>query len=804
MVEELGITQSVQANLCDKSADRRKTAAKDIERAVLTLVKNRSTVGGSVNLAEAVARLIRFVVDDFCRSAFPARRKGGLIALASMAIALEYRLVQTHVSQLLPPVLDCFSDEEAGVRYNACEAFYNIAKVARGGVLSQFGAVFDGLCRLYADVDQSVRDGAQCVDRLVRDVVTESRDFSYADFIPMMTMRIRVLNPSVRQLVLGWIILLDSVPQVDMIVYLPQYLDGLFEILGSDNRDIRHSAEEFLAEVLDEIKASATTRPARARKAAADAAPTVSRCCHSNERRTGENYVRLRALHWLLELVGLQAELERSTLAASAGGTAAVSTCSGAFSPLMEDMMSPSAQSVGAASTVLLNATAPRWASSGLHLPRPSVSAVAQVGSYDQEGLYGMLPVLLTGALHCLDDSEADIRQLSEQANEQLRRAAHLLGTELPLEALVDAVLSAMQNNKQECAGGRERSESVLLKCLSWLQLLLRQCPRRLLRPSVRDPVVGATIAAVARSEALVATQALKLLAATVAASGAGEEVNKCATPPMGPASSPPSSPSLGPISAPSEADPAQGLLTDVCRRLFWMLSESEELLRKRGELAVCQLCDGVGAGRLYATLTRILEEQENAELAGRLLRVLHWTLLTSSETRTFRAQLRLDHMGFVASGILEAWLQRCPVCALGIALWLERFDPAAAIATRLATRELTEEQVHRLDELAGLLESPVFARVRVQLLEAREDPAPLRAILGVVALQPRDGGKLAARLDVVALSLLLDKVCVAAGRCDGSLQTSSESSFEAPSKKMLLARFDAVADAHGWLRASM
>ena len=33
----------------------------------------------------------------------------------------------------------------------------------------------------------------------VRDIVTERRDFNYSAFIPMLTTRIRVLNPSVRQ-----------------------------------------------------------------------------------------------------------------------------------------------------------------------------------------------------------------------------------------------------------------------------------------------------------------------------------------------------------------------------------------------------------------------------------------------------------------------------------------------------------------------------------------------------------------------------------------------------------------------------
>lgn len=73
----------------------------------------------------------------------------------------------------------------------------------------------------------------------MKDIVTECRNFQWAKFVPALTIRLQVLNPSVLQLVLGWIDLLDSAPQVDMIEYLPQYLEGLFNILRSDNRDIR-------------------------------------------------------------------------------------------------------------------------------------------------------------------------------------------------------------------------------------------------------------------------------------------------------------------------------------------------------------------------------------------------------------------------------------------------------------------------------------------------------------------------------------------------------------------------------------
>lgn len=48
----------------------------------------------------------------------------------------------------MPPVLACFTDQDARVRYYACEAMYNIAKVAKGEILIYFNNIFDQLCKV--------------------------------------------------------------------------------------------------------------------------------------------------------------------------------------------------------------------------------------------------------------------------------------------------------------------------------------------------------------------------------------------------------------------------------------------------------------------------------------------------------------------------------------------------------------------------------------------------------------------------------------------------------------------------------
>lgn len=117
------------------------------------------------------------------------------------------------------------------------------------------------LPQLAADPELSVKNGAELLDRLLKDIVAESasvyiplypetekvrdeRDeiqgvlvplpqdgtkkaFSLAHFIPLLRERIYVVSPFTRSYLVTWINVLDSVPELELISYLPEFLDGL-------------------------------------------------------------------------------------------------------------------------------------------------------------------------------------------------------------------------------------------------------------------------------------------------------------------------------------------------------------------------------------------------------------------------------------------------------------------------------------------------------------------------------------------------------------------------------------------------
>ena len=60
-----------------------------------------------------------------------------------------------------------------------------------------------------------------------QDIQTARKAFSLAHFLPLLKERIYVLSPFTRSYLVSWITVLDSVPELELISYLPEFLDGL-------------------------------------------------------------------------------------------------------------------------------------------------------------------------------------------------------------------------------------------------------------------------------------------------------------------------------------------------------------------------------------------------------------------------------------------------------------------------------------------------------------------------------------------------------------------------------------------------
>jgi len=230
--------------LNDRLYEKRKAAALEIEK----MVKDFVGVGNT----SQIKKLLKVLGSEFAISQNPHMRKGGLIGLAAMAIGLG-KETDSYTEDLIMPVLTCLSDADSRVRYYACESLYNVVKVSRESVLPLFNEIFSSISQVVADPDQNVKNGSELLDRLLKDIVTESKGFDVESFVPVLRERMYTRDRFVRQFLVSWISVLDSVPESCIVQHLPELLDPLFNILDDSSPEIATMCDNLLGEFLGHI-----------------------------------------------------------------------------------------------------------------------------------------------------------------------------------------------------------------------------------------------------------------------------------------------------------------------------------------------------------------------------------------------------------------------------------------------------------------------------------------------------------------------------------------------------------------------
>ncbi|KAG6757625.1 hypothetical protein POTOM_037945 [Populus tomentosa] len=623
--------------------------------AIEGIVKSLAAAGDH----EKISTVINLLTTEFICSPQAHHRKGGLIGLAAATVGLTTEAAQ-HLEQIVKPVLDAFGDQDSRVRYYACEALYNIAKVVRGDFIIFFNKIFDALCKLSADSDANVQSAAHLLDRLVKDIVTESDQFRYVtfeysyvlwfiylfvlfsieEFIPLLRERMNVLNPYVRQFLVGWITVLDSVPDIDMLGFLPDFLDGLFNMLSDSSHEIRQQADSALSEFLQEIKNSPSVDYGRM------AEILVQRAASSDE------FTRLTAITWINEFVKL-------------GG----------------DQLVP----------------------------------------YYADILGAILP--------CISDKEEKIRVVARETNEELRaiKADPTAGFD------VRAILFIAKRQLST------EWEATRIEALHWISTLLNRH-----RSEGANPFVGNFWHSFSMGIETVVLSFLNDIFDTL----------------------------LKALSDPADEVVLLVLEVHACiakdlqhfHKLLVFLVHNfridHSLLEKRGALIIRRLCVLLDAERVYRELSTILEGEADLDFASIMVQALNLILLTSSELAELRDLLKQSLVNSAGKDLFvslyASWCHSpeaiISLCLLAqVSIWDLDFTAVVIILSFLQTyqhastviQSLVEEDINvrflvQLDKLIRLLETPIFAYLRLQLLEPGRYTWLLKALNGLLMLLPQ------------------------------------------------------------------
>eukprot|EP01062_Namystynia_karyoxenos_P004568 TRINITY_DN1161_c0_g2_i1.p1 TRINITY_DN1161_c0_g2~~TRINITY_DN1161_c0_g2_i1.p1 ORF type:complete len:681 (+),score=207.53 TRINITY_DN1161_c0_g2_i1:172-2214(+) len=360
------ISPAIVGGLGDKAPEKRKRAADEVELLVRQYCAAKDW--------RSVHNLISALQIQFIRSVHPTLRKGGLLAISAVAIGAD-TAVREFVTDLAAPVMELFADPDNSgdrpVRYHAAESMYNIAKVARTHILVFFEQLFSGLCRLHADRDKQVPRAAHLLDTLVKDIASEG-NLDITAFIRAYRERKNDGSPYVRSYLLTWLVVLDTDPHVQLVQYLPEFLEDVMRGMG----DVNRSQIGTTAKVLDKLKYRLRQRCAEGRTIEWSPIITIVRDVLRDAR---DDRTRETALSWVLDILGLA---RRAVLPHAADLLSAVLPC-------IAENQSP-------------NAAAAR-ANHGL----AGLVMAAQEGDEDErDELAALLPGLLEGLTRALADSD--------------------------------------------------------------------------------------------------------------------------------------------------------------------------------------------------------------------------------------------------------------------------------------------------------------------------------------------------------------------------------------------------------------
>ncbi|RXW24711.1 hypothetical protein EST38_g1195 [Candolleomyces aberdarensis] len=722
---------AISRQLVDKIYEKRKAAALDLEKSIRECHQQGEQ--------KRINQIIDQLVEMFSQTSNPLHiRNGGLIGLAGTAIALGVDIA-SYMDKFINPLLSCFIDSENRIRYFSAECLYNIAKVSKGEVLVYFNDIFDALSKLAADSELSVKNGAELLDRLLKDIVAESasvyipmypetakarnekdalssvlvdltssseegpkKAFSLAHFIPLLRERIYVVSPFTRSYLVSWITVLDSVPELELITYLPEFLDGLLKYLSDPTEDVRVATENLLTDFLREIHdVTIVSRQFEHHAHAKEKYRSSSTLAHRHDPESGQEGESDQKSHQGSEPAvnhDIASELDDQDIGSWVPGQGVKID----FPSIVDILL----QQLDGEHDEIQQSTALRW--------------LADFVSFAPEVMVPFTPRLIPAILPNLAHHVSMIQNAANRTNKFLFNVIQ----NLPIgqESLAHPNLWSQGGTNLQPQAQEEPAdpfdyqaavneltiqfisefEETRVSALKWLIMLHQKVPKKIL--AMDDGTFPALLKTLSDSSEEVIKHDLQLLAQ---------------------------------ISSSSEENYFKAFMMN----LLELFSTDRRLLETRGSLIIRQLCVNLNTERIYKTFAEILEKEDDLEFASVIVQKLNIILVTSPELAEFRRRLkslenRQDGQALFTT-LYRCWCHNA-VSVFSLCLLAQAYEHASNLLYIFAELEITVPMLVQVDKLVQLIESPVFTYLRLQLLEPERYPYLFKCLYGLLMLLPQ------------------------------------------------------------------
>ncbi|RCN29072.1 HEAT repeat protein [Ancylostoma caninum] len=185
---------------------------------------------------------------------------------------------------------------------------------------------------------------------------------------------------------------------------------------------------------------------------------------------------------------------------------------------------------------------------------------------------------------------------------------------------------------------------------------------------------------------------------------------------------------------------PVSPSLVKFAISLLEMFRAEPALLNDRGVLIIRQLCLLMEPAHIYRALCVLLLREQSITFIQNVVSMLHGVLLTATELFILRDQLRMlegkDSISLFEC-VFRCWCYR-PIALLGLCLLSQNYAQAAEIALMLSQVDMTLDVLVEIDKLVNMIESPVLAYVRMDLLSACHQRSLSTVLSALLMLMPQ------------------------------------------------------------------